>query len=133
MAIHLLHRHPGRRSQHHAEAASDLIAGELGLGYVLSAGIFGLTIAAVTVAYWRLNLNAVLAFWVAYVLTRPLGASIDDFLAQSQRRGGLGLSTTVTSAVCLATIVFIVLYFTLSRQRAGAPTDGPESDLSIAP
>src|SRR5882672_6395790 len=63
-------------------AAGDLIAERFRLGYLLSAIIFGAVIAAVAVAYWRFKLNPVLTFWVAYVLTRPLGASIGDYLAQ---------------------------------------------------
>lgn len=114
-------------------AAGDLIAEDFKIGYLPSAIIFGPLIAAITVAYWRLNLNAVLAFWAAYVLTRPLGASIGDFLAQPRHRGGYGLGTTVTSALCLATIVLIVLYLTyLSRTRRTQVLPGEASDVPIA-
>ena len=56
-----------------------------------------MVIASISFAYWRPQLNPILAFWIAYLLTRPLGASLGDFLAQPERRGGLGLGTTVTS------------------------------------
>ena len=82
-------------------AAGDLTAERLGIGYWQSALIFGGLIAAVYVAHVRFELNAVLAFWVAYVLTRPLGASIGDFLSQPKSDGGLGLGTTVTSVIFL--------------------------------
>ena len=49
------------------------------------------------VAHVRFGLNAILAFWIAYILTRPLGASIGDYLSQPKADGGLGLGTTVTS------------------------------------
>src|SRR3954447_18142593 len=64
-------------------AAGDLVAEQFQLGYGVSALIFGGIIAAITVAHFRLRLNAVLAFWLAYILTRPLGASIGDGLSQS--------------------------------------------------
>ena len=67
-------------------AAGDLVAESLNLGYGLSVVIFAALIAVVGLAYWRFRLNAVLAFWLAYILTRPLGASLGDLL--SQDRGG---------------------------------------------
>jgi uncharacterized membrane-anchored protein len=106
-------------------AAGDLTAERFRLGYLLSAVLFGVVIAATAVAYWRFKLNATLAFWIAYVLTRPLGASLGDFLAQAQRRGGLGLGTMVTSAMCLGAILLIVIYFThAARARSDASLSG---------
>ena len=67
-------------------AAGDLTAERLAVGYWQSALIFGAMIAAVYVAHVRFALNAVLAFWLAYILTRPLGASIGDYLSQPTRR-----------------------------------------------
>src|SRR5262245_10337891 len=74
-------------------AAGDLTSEVLGWGYLTSALIFGTLIGIVTIAYYFFNLNSVLAFWIAYILTRPLGASLGDFLSQPPKRGGLGLST----------------------------------------
>ncbi len=82
-------------------AAGDLIAERLAVGYMPSVFLFGGAIALVTGSYYFLKLNAVTAFWIAYILTRPLGASIGDFLTQSPHDGGLGLGTTVTSAIFL--------------------------------
>jgi uncharacterized membrane-anchored protein len=110
-------------------AAGDLIAERLRLGYLLSAFIFGAAIAVITVV-WRLRLDAVLAFWIAYILTRPLGASLGDYLAQSRNRGGFGLGTTVTSALCLGAILLIVIYLTRTR-RESAPL-GQGSEVSPA-
>ena len=75
-------------------AAGDLTAERFSVGYWQSALLFGGLIAAVYVAHVRFALNAVLAFWLAYILTRPLGASIGDYLSQLRADGGLGLGTT---------------------------------------
>jgi uncharacterized membrane-anchored protein len=94
-------------------ASGDLVAEKLGWGYALAGLIFGGCIAAITFAYYALRLNAVLAFWLAYILTRPLGASIGDFLTQPHTAGGLGISTMAVSGVFLVIIVGLVTYLTL--------------------
>jgi uncharacterized membrane-anchored protein len=106
-------------------AAGDLAAERLALGYWKSALVFGAAIGIVTVAHYGLRLNAVLAFWIAYILTRPLGASIGDYLSQPTDSGGLGLGTTGTSAIFLTTILVLVVYLTVTRRdviaRRGVP------------
>ncbi len=97
-------------------AAGDLAAERLNLGYWPSALIFAGLIAAVALAHFRFSLNAVLAFWLAYILTRPLGASIGDFMSQLTKDGGLGLGTTVTSVIFLGTILALVIYLTVTRR-----------------
>ncbi len=108
-------------------AAGDLSAEKFNLGYLTSVFIFGGLIAVVTIAHYALKAylgmehkhltrNAVLAFWLAYILTRPLGASIGDFLSQAQSDGGLGLGTTVTSFIFLGAILALVIYLTFSRK-----------------
>ena len=97
-------------------AAGDLIAETFNVGYGRSAVIFGGGIALVTVAWRYLELNAVLAFWLAYILTRPLGASIGDFLSQSRKHGGLALGTTGTSMLFLVAILGVVAYLTKTRK-----------------
>jgi uncharacterized membrane-anchored protein len=99
-------------------AAGDLAAERLNLGYALSGAIFGGLIALITFAHLRLRLNAVLAFWLAYILTRPLGASIGDGLSQSQHDGGLGLGTTGTTVLFLTTILSLVAFLTVTRRDA---------------
>jgi hypothetical protein len=72
---------------------------------------------------WRFGLDAVLAFWIAYILTRPLGASLGDYLSQSQANGGLGLGATITSAVFLIAILAVVIYLAFTqRDFIAAPT-----------
>ena len=73
-------------------AAGDLVAEKFALGYQLSIFLFSGLIALTTLLYYRLRLNAVLAFWIAYILTRPLGASIGDYLSQARADGGLRLA-----------------------------------------
>jgi uncharacterized membrane-anchored protein len=102
-------------------AAGDLAAERLNLGYLVSALIFGTLIAAVTVAHFRLKLNAILAFWIAYILTRPLGASIGDYLSQTRHDGGLGLGTIGTSVIFLTTISTLVVYLTVTKRDQIAP------------
>jgi uncharacterized membrane-anchored protein len=96
-------------------AAGDLIAERLDVGYWKSALLFGGAIALVCAAWRYLNLNAVLAFWIAYVLTRPLGASLGDYFSQKKTDGGLGLGTTTTSFIFLAAILAVVVYLSVSK------------------
>ncbi len=70
------------------------------------------TFVLTALAYYVLKINGVLAFWIAYILTRPLGASTGDSLSQPVVDGGLGLGTTLPSAVFLSVIVGLVIYLT---------------------
>ncbi len=88
-------------------AAGDLATEAAGLGFTWGVAVFGALIALV-VAAWRMGLNPVLAFWIAYILTRPLGASLGDLLTQARTYGGLGLGAMWTSALFLAVIVALV-------------------------
>ena len=97
-------------------ASGDLLAESLKLGYLLSAVIFAVAIALIFLAYKILHLNAVLAFWLAYILTRPLGASIGDYLSQDTKDGGLGLGTVITSVIFLVAILITVIYLTRTKK-----------------
>jgi uncharacterized membrane-anchored protein len=99
-------------------AAGDLIAERLNVGYAWTLVLFAGAIAIVAALHYFLNLNAVLAFWLAYILTRPLGASTGDLLSQPRAVGGLGLGTTATSAIFLTAILVTVVYLTLTRKDA---------------
>ncbi|NAT22813.1 hypothetical protein [Pseudomonas syringae] len=88
-------------------AAGDLATEALGLGFTLGALIFAALIAATVVA-WRMGANAVLTFWIAYILTRPFGASLGDLLTQAKTYGGLGMGATWTSALFLCVILMLV-------------------------
>jgi len=104
-------------------AAGDLAAEGLQLGYATSTLIFGGLIALVTFAYYAFKANAIAAFWIAYILTRPFGASCGDLLSQSTANGGLGLGTVGTSAFFLLTILALVAYLTVAH-RQGISTRG---------
>ncbi len=101
-------------------AAGDLVAEKLQLGYLLSASIFAGLIALAALAHWRFRLNAIFAFWFAYVLTRPLGASIGDYMSQPQNQGALGLGTVATSALFLTSILGLVTYLAVTRKDVSA-------------
>lgn len=88
-------------------AAGDLATEALGLGFTLGAGIFAALIAG-TYAAWRMGANAVLTFWIGYILTRPFGASLGDLLTQAKTYGGLGMGATWTSAIFLCVILMLV-------------------------
>jgi uncharacterized membrane-anchored protein len=95
-------------------AAGDLTAVTFGLGYAASAVLFAAAIMVPAIGYWRMSMNSILAFWAAYVLTRPLGASVADWLAVTHRRGGLDLGTGWVSLALAAMIAAIVAYLTVS-------------------
>ncbi|MFF4028450.1 hypothetical protein ACFYZ2_01525 [Streptomyces sviceus] len=102
-------------------AAGDLVSERMDLGYWLSAVLFGLSIAAVALAHFALGLDAVWSFWIAYILTRPLGASIGDYLSQPSGDGGLGLGTVITSALFLVVILGLVIYLSVTRKDVAQP------------
>jgi uncharacterized membrane-anchored protein len=91
-------------------AGGDLLSEGAHLGYLVSGLLFAGTIALVTLLYYKAGLNAVLAFWLAYIVTRPLGASLGDLLSQPKSNGGLGLGTIVTSVAFLVVIVGLVIF-----------------------
>ncbi|KUJ33486.1 hypothetical protein ADL25_45145 [Streptomyces sp. NRRL F-5122] len=97
-------------------AAGDLVSERMSLGYWLSATLFAMAIAAIAIAYFALDLNAVWGFWFVYILTRPLGASIGDYLSQPTGEGGLGFGTVVTSVLFLAVILGLVVYLAVTRK-----------------
>jgi len=99
-------------------AAGDLATEALGLGFNVGVAAFSVLIAAIYMAF-RLGGNAVLTFWLAYILTRPLGASLGDLLSQAPAYGGLGLGTVMTSLVFLALIVALVTMLSLRASRPG--------------
>lgn len=97
-------------------SAGDLAAESSGLGYALSALVFAALIGLTATAYFVFKINGVLAFWIAYILTRPLGASSGDLLSQAAKDGGMGLGTIATSALFLVTIVGLVAYLSITKR-----------------
>ena len=97
-------------------AAGDLATEALGLGFQLGVLAFAVLIAFIAVFY-SLGVNPVLTFWLAYILTRPLGASLGDLLSQSRDYGGVGLGTIHTSLAFLTVIVALVAWVTFEGDR----------------
>ena len=94
-------------------AAGDLVAESFALGYLQTGLMFAMIIAAIAFGHFAIRMDGILAFWLAYILTRPLGASFGDLLSQPVENGGLGLGTIVTSFLFLAAIATIVVYMTV--------------------
>jgi uncharacterized membrane-anchored protein len=103
-------------SQTLGTALGDWMADSTGLGYKGGAIVFVAALAIVAAAYYWTNASRVLLFWAAFILTRPLGATVGDFLDKPVRDGGLALSRPLASAVIAAFIIICVL---LLPQRAG--------------
>lgn len=97
-------------------SGGDLLSEATGLGYPLAVLAFASMIGVVVVAYYGFKIDNVLAFWAAYVLTRPLGASLGDLLSQTTKDGGIGWGTTTTSVVFLLTILALVAYLTMTHR-----------------
>lgn len=97
-------------------AAGDLLAEKVDIGYWKSALAFGAAIGLVFFAHRVLELNAILAFWLAYILTRPFGASLGDYLSQPRDAGGLALGTTITSVIFLVAISSVVWFLTVTKK-----------------
>lgn len=93
-------------------AAGDWAAEGLALGYLNAVILFGALIALTSVSHYLFRVNSVLCFWLAYILTRPLGASCGDLLSQPLTNGGLGLGTTGTSVLFLLSITSLIGYLT---------------------
>ena len=97
-------------------AAGDMTAATLGLGYFASGVLFTVLIAVPALGSWRFGLNEVFAFWIAYILTRPLGASFADWLALPHSRGELGLGTGLVSLVLTILIAGFVGYLSITHK-----------------
>ncbi len=96
-------------------SAGDLMAEKFGLGYGPAAIVFAALIALVYALHRFTKIDAILAFWLGYILTRPLGASVGDFLAKPIADGGIGWGTINTSLLFLAAILALVIFLTVSK------------------
>lgn len=101
-------------------AAGDLMTEAVGMGFDVGVVFFGSLLGLIAVCY-LLGANSVLTFWLAYILTRPLGASLGDLLSQSREYGGVGLGTIYTSLAFLTVIVALVTYLSLTEHPRNAP------------
>lgn len=104
-------------SQTLGTALGDWAADTGGLGYLGGAALFGGLLAVLAALYWRSRINHVLLFWAAFILTRPLGATVGDFLDKPLADGGLALSRSIATVALAAGIVLLIA---LLPQRAGS-------------
>jgi uncharacterized membrane-anchored protein len=110
-------------------SAGDFLSEQLELGYLAALGIFAGAIVVVAILHFGLRLNAILSFWLAYILTRPLGASIGDYLASPTEEGGLGLGTNLTSIIFLTAILTLVVFLAVTKRdviRSGSVAAPPD-------
>lgn len=105
-------------------AGGDLLAERLDVGYEASLVIFAGAIALVYFLNYQFKLNSIVAFWLAYILTRPLGATLGDFMSQKYKHGGLGLGTQATSLIFLAIIVVVVIFLVVTKVDKQSPQPG---------
>lgn len=106
-------------------SGGDLLSERLGLGYLVALGLFAAGIAIVYALYRIHAINSVLAFWIAYILTRPLGASAGDLLTQPASAGGLGFGRVMVSVVILVAVVVLVVYLSAQeRKHPPSPVTG---------
>jgi uncharacterized membrane-anchored protein len=105
-------------------AAGDLATEALGLGFRWGVVAFGAFIALTMLAFY-FGANSVLTFWVAYILTRPLGASLGDLLSQAREYGGLGFGAMLTSVIFLFVIIGLVTVAQRNATQAGSPATAP--------
>jgi uncharacterized membrane-anchored protein len=96
-------------------ALGDFTATSLGLGYLASSVLFGVVILVPALAWWRLGLNSIAAFWMAYVVTRPLGASIADYISKPSDTSGLGFGDGPTALVFAVAVLILVTYLAIFR------------------
>jgi uncharacterized membrane-anchored protein len=107
-------------------AAGDLTADQVGLGFLGSIVVFAVVIALPAVGYWKLGLGSVVAFWWAYIATRPLGASVADWLGKPTGRGGLGYGDGAVALMLLVVAVGLVGVVTF-RSRSSRRGSGPRA------
>ncbi len=114
----------------------DFTASVLGLGYLASGIMFFLIILIPAVAWSRFELNAIAAFWFAYVVTRPLGASFADYIGRKQSLSGLGFGSGRIAVIVTITVACLVAYLAITRhhiQRPAGRDAGPQAHPQVAP
>ena len=109
-------------------AVGDLYSEQLGLGYLYTGILVIIIIGCVFLAWKFFKLDEILSFWVAYILTRPLGASLGDYLSQPKTNGGLDLGTTVTSVIFLVAILVIIVFLAVTKIDTAEKSDTAETN-----
>jgi uncharacterized membrane-anchored protein len=112
-------------------AAGDLTASQLHFGFLGSIALFAIVMAIPAMGHWRFRLNSVVAFWWAYIVTRPLGASIADWWSKPATHGGLGYGTGAVAAILVVMSVIVLTYVAVGRRTSGA-TFGTDAEMLLA-
>lgn len=105
-------------------AVGDMTASTLHLGYFMSGVLFAVLFALPGLGYWLFRLNGVFAFWFAYIMTRPLGASFSDWFGKPKDFGGMGLGTGLISLILAVIIVALVAYLSVTHKDVESDTPG---------
>jgi uncharacterized membrane-anchored protein len=105
-------------------ALGDFLADSSGLGFLGGAALIGGLLGLVLVLTFFTNISRTLLFWVAFVLTRPFGATVGDVLTKSREKGGLALGTYGASAILLTVLIAFVVRSTVRERRAASPASG---------
>jgi uncharacterized membrane-anchored protein len=103
-------------------AAGDLTATTLNLGFFGSVLLFAAIISIPAIGWWRLHMNPILAFWFAYIVTRPLGASFADWFSKPPSITGLGLGDGIVSGIALVVFIALVAYVTVTKRDIQSAT-----------
>jgi uncharacterized membrane-anchored protein len=106
-------------------ALGDFTATTLGLGYLASGVLFGVVILIPALAWWRFGLNSIVAFWMAYVVTRPLGASFADYISKPHSLSGIGFGDGPTAVVFAVAVFVLVSYLAIARPDIQRPVTAP--------
>ena len=115
-------------------ALGDFTATSLNLGYLASGILFGVVILIPALAWWQFGLNAIAAFWMAYVVTRPLGASFADYISKPRNISGIGFGDGPTAVVFALAVLVLVSYLAIARPDIQPPLgDSAESERSTPP
>ena len=110
-------------------SSGDLMAESLGFGYLITGIIVCCVVIAISIA-WKFGLDSILSFWIVYIMTRPLGASLGDFMSQPNTSGGIGFGPTVTSMIFLSAILFTVIFLTITKRDMIAAKNNKTSKTS---
>jgi len=116
-------------------SSGDFMSNSLGLGFRASSAILVAAMLVILIAHYRTTISTTVLFWIAYVLTRPLGAVAENAVEKPRVQGGLGIGTTVTSTVLLAMLAAGIAYqiYTLRREEAGSSASIPQDQPVLAP
>jgi uncharacterized membrane-anchored protein len=114
-------------------ALGDFTATSLNLGYLDSGILFAIVILIPALAHWRFGLNAIAAFWMSYIVTRPLGASFADYISKPKSTSGINFGDGPTAIVFAVAVFVLVSYLALARPDIQEPSEASTAEARLAP